>query len=155
MAIMRRNDALPIRTVRPFQDEMNRLFDDFFGATGLVPQQGDGTWNDFIPALDVTETPEAIQVAVEVPGMSPEEIDVNLHGTTLTLKGEKKRETEQKDRNYLRVERSHGRFMRSINLPDDIDPERIDATCKAGVLTVTVGKSERAKPRNIEVKVND
>lgn len=140
------------RTLTPLQDEMNRLFDEFFEAPTRI---GTERWAGWMPPMDIEETPEAIRVRTELPGIGPDDVDINLTGQVLTIKGEKKQEAETKEKSFLRVERTYGTFTRSVTLPDDIDPEKIQATCENGVLTVSVGKSERARPRSITVQVKE
>jgi HSP20 family protein len=129
---------------------MNRLLDDFFGINLLPVRQG---WSGFAPAIDVTETPEAIVVKAEIPGMDPKDVDVKLTGNTLVLRGEKRQEKEEKERNVLRVERTYGAFTRTLALPDDVDPEKVQASARNGVLTIEIAKSERSRPKQIQVKV--
>jgi HSP20 family protein len=150
MSLIRRSD--PARGAWPLRDEVNRLFDDFFGGAALTTSEG---WPTFLPALDVSETAEAVIVKAEIPGIDPKNVHVQLVGNTLTLRGEKMADHEEKDRSYLRVERLHGAFSRTLTLPDELDPEKIKATAKNGVLTIEVAKAERARPRQIEVKVTD
>ena len=133
------------------RDEMNRLFDTFFQGT-LHPRGGD--WKEtFLPAIDVHETASEIVVTAELPGIKPEDVDVNLTGNILTIKGEKKEDVDQKGKSWHRIERSYGTFQRTFQLPDSVDPERAKAAYDHGVLRVTVAKTEAARPRSIKVDV--
>ena len=147
--IHRKDDGYP--ATPGLRDEMNRLFDTFFQGT-LAPHGGD--WRQtFLPAIDVHETANEIVVTAELPGVKPEEVDVNLTGNILTIKGEKKEDVEQKGKNWHRIERSYGTFQRTFQLPETVDPERAKAAYDNGVLRVTVAKTEAARPRAIKVDV--
>jgi HSP20 family protein len=131
-----------------FQQEMNRLFDDFFGRSGLEPFGGWGEgWGLFSPRVDVAETDREVVVSAELPGLDDEDIDVSLSRGMLTISGEKKQEKEKKGRNYYRVERSYGSFQRSVPLPSEVDTGKVDAVFRKGVLTITLPKTAEAKAR--------
>ena len=137
-----------------FQQEMNRLFDDFFGRSALEPfgafRQG---WNAFSPQVDVAETDSEIVVSAELPGLDDEDIEVSLARGLLTISGEKKQEKEKKGRNYYHVERSYGSFQRSVPLPSEVDAGKVDAVFKNGVLTITLPKAGGTKPgKKITIK---
>ncbi len=136
-------------SVLSLRDEVNRVFDDFFGG-GWLTWPFEGAWS---PALDVSETDIAVQVRVEVPGISAENIDISLSGDTLTIKGEKKEEEKKEGENYTRVERRYGSFQRVVTLPAPVDPAKVKAICKDGVLTVMLEKQEKVKAKSIEIKV--
>jgi HSP20 family protein len=125
--------------------EMDRLFEDFAGNGGREAEK-------WAPSMDVSETPEALVVKAEVPGVDPKEVEISVSGDTLTLKGEKKEEKEEKGKTWHRVERSYGSFFRSMTLPTPVDPDRITAESRDGVLTITLPKTEKAKTKRIEVK---
>lgn len=132
-----------------FQQQMNRMFDEFFRGWGIEPFGGatrEG-WDVFNPRVDVTETDRKIKVTAELPGLSMEDVDVSLERNMLTIRGEKKQEREQRAHNYLRSERSYGSFTRSIPLPAQVSPDEIDAVFRNGVLTVTLPKTEKPEPR--------
>lgn len=139
------------RGVGTFQRQMNRLFDDFFGD-GSWP----GVWNrpEWAPAIDVSENEEEFVVHAEVPGIGRDDLDISVTGNTLTLRGEKREERDEKEGNAHRVERSYGTFTRTIGLPSSVDPNRVEANMKDGVLRIRIAKKEEAKPRQIEVKVD-
>lgn len=105
-----------------------------------------------MPAVDVTETPETFVVEAEIPGIDPKEIDISLIGDTLTVKGEKRTGEERKEAVRHHAERAYGAFTRSVTLPGTVDPDRLSAQSKDGVLTITLGKREEAKPRRISIK---
>jgi len=103
------------------------------------------------PAFDISEADNEIHVKAELPGMDPREIEITLTGDLLTIKGEKKEETEEKGENYHRRERRYGSFSRSFRLPVEVKADSINAGYKDGVLTVTLPKGEEEKARRIEV----
>ncbi|MGQ9920784.1 MAG: Hsp20/alpha crystallin family protein [Desulfobacca sp.] len=139
----------PFREITRLRSEMDRLWDDYFGSgrKGLRPTEG--TW---LPSVDVSETADKVVVKAEVPGMDAKDIDISLSGDLLTIKGEKKTEREEKEENYHLVERSYGSFSRSLRLPVAVDADKIEATYKQGVLTITCPKKEEAKAKLIEIK---
>jgi len=103
--------------------------------------------------VDIHETKDSFLLMAELPGVKQEDVEVSVEGDTLTLKGERKRETEVKEDQYHRIERSYGRFERSILLPSVVDPNRVKATYRDGVLEVQLPKKEEAKPKEIKVEV--
>jgi HSP20 family protein len=130
--------------------------DDFFGFGDLLERFFEparwATGSSWLPALDITERDDAIVVRAEVPGMKAEDVEVSVQGNTLTLRGEKKEDVEHKDKTYYRSERRYGSFHREILLSSDVDGDKVQATCRDGVLTVTLPRSAAAKSRKIEVK---
>jgi HSP20 family protein len=106
-----------------------------------------------MPAVDVYEEKDAVVVKAELPGMSKEDIDVTLTGSTLTIKGEKKREEEVKEADYHRSERAYGAVVRTIELPAEVKTEAAQATFKDGVLNLRLPKSEQAKQKQVKVEV--
>ena len=109
---------------------------------------------EWAPALDVSETKDAVMVKAEVPGMDPKEIQLSLEDQLLTLKGEKKQEKEEKDEkeHYYRSERSYGAFVRTVRLPATVDGSKVTATFKNGLLKVTLPKAATAKGTTIPIK---
>jgi HSP20 family protein len=149
---------------RSLRTEMDRLFDRFASGFGMpsLSRLFDGPpalrfESSFImpaPAMDVTEDKDAYKLTAELPGMSEKDIEVSVTDSMLTLKGEKKQETEHKAKNYHVSERSYGSFDRSFSLPDGIDANKIAANFAKGVLTITLPKRPEAKvePKKVEVK---
>jgi HSP20 family protein len=128
-------------------NEMDDLFDSFF--RGLErPFAGYRTW----PAIDVAEDENSIIVRAEVPGCSAEDIDISVHGNTLTISGEKKISEEKKEKDYYHVESSYGSFRRELTLPTDVDADKVDAAYKNGVLSITLPKAAQAKTIKVKVK---
>jgi len=138
---------------RPFESVVNRQdsFDgfvrDFFDSFPSVLET-----EHLAPAIDVAEENGHVVIRAEVPGIKKEDIDVSLRDGVLTLKGEKKLESDRKDRRYHRTERRYGAFSRSIALPEYVDLNKVDAQYKDGVLTITLDKKAEAKPKQIEIK---
>jgi HSP20 family protein len=141
----------PFWPMRRLQSEIDRLFEDPF-AGWLTPNGAlDEAW---LPAVDVHEDKINVIVQAEIPGMKKEEFEVYLSGDDLVIAGERKSESEEKRGGMYRAERYFGRFHRSIPLPAAVDGGKIDAHYKDGVLTISCPKTEEAKPRPIEVKVD-
>ncbi len=139
----------PFREVSRLRREMDRLFEDFFGPGRRALRPLEMEW---APAVDVEETADQVTIKVEIPGITPKDIDISLSGDVLTLKGEKKAEREEKGKNYHLVERSYGSFSRSLRLPAAVDADKIEATYKDGILIIACPKKEKVKPKVIEVK---
>lgn len=138
-----------VSTRHPFmelQSEIDRLFDQF--SRGL-PSFGAG---DLVPSMDMSETDKQIELTFELPGLEPKDVDINLADNVLTVRGEKKAEKDEKDKNRRIVERSYGSFARSIELPPGVQQADIKAAIANGVLTVTVTKPAPAASKKIEVK---
>ena len=139
----------PFANLADIREEMNRLFEDSFRRIGHPDIEG-----AFIPAMDVVEEKDGYLVRADLPGLTKDDVNVSLQDNYLTIKGDRKHEVETKDANYYRHERVSGSFTRTIELPTSVDAKRIDAHFKDGVLAVHLPKTEEAKPKQIEVKVN-
>ncbi len=126
--------------------EMDELFDRFFGD-GEVAAWPPASWAgaSFMPKVDVSETDKDVCVTAELPGLDEKDIDLALAENALTIKGEKKVEKEEKEEGRYHVERSYGAFQRRITLPCEIDPDKVKATFKKGVLSVTLPKTAKAQ----------
>ena len=149
MAIVRWD---PFRDVVTLQDRMNRMFDQALSKTRADDEEG-LTASTWVPAVDIFETADSIVMKAELPGVSRENIDIQVRDNTLTLKGERKFEREVKDENYLRIERSYGAFQRAFSLSTVIQQDKIKAVFKDGVLEVTLPKAEEAKSKQVKVEV--
>jgi HSP20 family protein len=127
--------------------EIDRVFDRFFG-------QANSMAGPLVPVVDVRETKDAIEVVAELPGMRPDDVEVNVEHNVLTISGEKKQEVTEgnPEAEYHLVERRCGRFERSFTLPRSVDAEKIGARFEHGLLTVTLPKAEAAKPRRVEIR---
>jgi HSP20 family protein len=140
------------RTDNPFislQNEIDRLFENF---TAGFPSIGNGMTNVTLPSIDVSETDKEIEITAELPGLEEKDVQINVSDNILSIRGEKKAEKEQKDKNYRLVERSYGSFERSLELPDGINADAIKASIDKGVLKVVVPKPAPAQSKKIEVK---
>jgi len=137
-----------------FRREMDRLFDDF--GRGWPGMAGTFLSRDVFaalrPSMDVAETDKEIEITAELPGLREDEVQVDVSNDILTVKGEKKAEKEEKDKNYYVVERSFGSFSRSVQLPSAIDADQIKATLSNGVLKVVIPKPAASQSKKIEVK---
>ncbi|KPK30741.1 MAG: molecular chaperone [Nitrospira bacterium SG8_3] len=145
-------DLIPSRERRQldrFRSEMDGLFDRFFDWRPFDLSIRKSEW---MPAVDVSETPKQIVVKAEIPGMEAKDIDILLNGRVLTLKGEKKTEQEEKEENYHKVERSYGAFSRSFELPADVDANKVKTSYKDGVLKLSLPKTKEQSVKKIEIK---
>ncbi|HUP28483.1 MAG TPA: Hsp20/alpha crystallin family protein [Chloroflexia bacterium] len=158
----RREESYP-RSNWESSEWMDKWFDNFFSrALSLTPFGNMATrtnngWTGFVPAVNVIENQQGVQVTAELPGMDENDIELSLHNNTLTIKGEKKAEVEDKREGYYRAERTYGAFHRSVPLPEGIDADKVDATFKKGVLYVTVPRlpqSENGR-KKINIKTED
>jgi HSP20 family protein len=132
------------------RDEIDRLFDSPFADLTRTTNLLSG-WT---PALDVYEDKENFVVKAELPGMKREDIEVSLHDGTLSISGERKSEAKHQDAHVFRAERFYGRFQRTVTLPAAVASDKVKAQYKDGVLTITLPKTEEAKPKQIDVNVN-
>lgn len=148
MAIVRWTD--PFREFSQLQDRLNRAFSDAYGRSdeGLLSS---GSW---MPPVDIYQNGDhELVLKAELPDMTREDIDVTVDNGTLTIKGEKKLSSEVKEEQFHRIERRYGTFSRSFSLPQTVDPSKVAADYKNGVLTVKLPVREEAKPRQIKVDV--
>jgi|SRR4029079_19290365 HSP20 family protein len=156
-ALMNLKSLLPIgharsATASPFvslQREIDRLFEDF--TRGLPTFAGNGA-TALVPSMDVSETDKEIEITAELPGLEEKDVQINLSDNFLTIRGEKRAEKEQKDKNYRLVERSYGSFERTLELPEGVSSDAIKANITKGVLKVTIPKPAPAQAKKIEVK---
>jgi len=141
----------PWRDFGSLQNRINRLFDDTLRG---VPEGDEelmrGAW---APAVDIHDTGEGFVVTADLPGVKKEDIEIDLKDGTLMIKGEKKFEEKVPKENYIRIERSYGRFVRSFSLPNNVDAEKIKATFNNGILELRIPKKEEAKPKQITIDV--
>lgn len=137
----------PFSELVTMRDDMDRLFDVFFGTQ---PQTIDDLWR---PSIDIEESNGNLMVKAEIPGMKKENIKVSVKEDMLTISGERKQENETRDKTYHRIERSYGQFQRMIRLPAEVDADKIKASYKDGVLSVTLPKPESMQPKHIDVEM--
>jgi HSP20 family protein len=139
-------------SVSEFKREIDTLFDNFFGAKWPLAFSAES--KGFVPAFDVRETEDDLLVSAELPGVEASDIEVNLVGSVLVIKGEKKEEKEEKGENRHTVERTYGSFTRSVTIPCDVIQDKIEANFRNGVLELKLPKAQHEKKtaRKIEVK---
>ncbi len=144
----------PMREMANLTDRMNRLFDELWrrplAVRGSDEEVLSGTW---MPAVDIRETRDALELTAELPGVDPKDVDVTVENGVLTIHGERKFEKEEEGQTYHRVERVYGTFERSFTLPNSVDADKIKATYKNGLLILTVPKREEAKPKPVKIAV--
>jgi len=138
----------PFRELASFQDEMNKLFNEFFSRRSRGEEIS--LW---APALDISETDDEIRIKAELPGVKKEDVSISISNNILVIRGEKKREVEEEKENFHRVERIYGSFHRSLELPSVVQTENVEASFEGGVLNIVLPKSEEVKPKEIDIKV--
>jgi HSP20 family protein len=142
----------PLRELTTLQNEMNRLFGTVFDT----PQQGNGgTLRRWMPAMDLIETGDHFVLRADLPGMSEEDVNIEVEERVLTISGERKAEHTENKEGYHRVERAFGTFSRSLTLPEGVDAEAVSASFDRGVLEVHIPKPEERKPRKISIGVGN
>ena len=141
----------PFRELEEVSDRLNRMF----ARPAAARTNGKETMivADWAPSVDISETDGEYQIKAEIPDVKKEDVKVTLEDGVLTIQGERKHEKEEKGKKFHRIERSYGSFVRTFSLPDVIDEEKVKADFKDGVLNLHLPKSEKAKPKAIEVKV--
>jgi HSP20 family protein len=135
------------------QDRMNRIFDEAFRANRSAATEEDYALAAWTPAVDIYEQEGNIVLKAELPGVDPKDVDVRVENNVLTLRGERKVDSDVKKEGFHRVERAYGTFGRSFTLPTVVDTEKIKAEYKDGVLRVTLPKREEAKAKQISISV--
>lgn len=138
----------PLADVRRLNQMLDQAFTSWPFANGA--QDYAAGW---IPATDIVEVADGLKVTLELPGITPEDVKVSVENYVLSIKGEKKQAAEENGKAH-RYERSYGAFERAFTLPNTLDPERVSASFANGVLTISIPKAEKAKAREIQVKVN-
>jgi HSP20 family protein len=139
-----------LNDVAVLQNRLNSIFQDFArpdeASEALVA-------GNFVPAVDVYEDAEKLVLKLEVPGIRREDLDIRVEGRTLTVKGERKFESEEKEENFQRIERRYGSFVRSFTLPSRVNTEKVEATSADGVVNISFAKKAEAQPKQIQVQV--
>jgi HSP20 family protein len=140
----------PFRDVLALQNRMNSLFQDFTRGQG----ESDAlTTTAFVPPVDIYEDEHKVILKLEVPGMKQEDFDIQVENNTLTIRGERKFEKEEKEENFHRIERRYGSFYRAFTVPNTVNTENVRASYDAGVLRIELEKRAEAKPKQIKVNV--
>ena len=137
----------PYREVMALQNRVNSLFRDMSGGDEAVAA------SSFVPAVDIYEDPQKVMLKLEVPGIDQKDLDVRVENHTLTVKGERKFEAEEKEENFHRIERRYGSFYRAFTLPSTVDTENVSASYNAGVLKLELKKKPEAQPKQIHIHV--
>jgi HSP20 family protein len=162
----RAESAVPTRredvrdSLSVLRERMDRMMDEFFTGFSVMPfprwdiRPFEWRMSSFSPSIDIKDEENQIRVEAELPGMTEKDVDISLTRDSLVITGEKKLETEEKERDYYRMERAYGSFQRTIPLPIDVEQDRVEATFKNGLLSIVLPKSQEAikKARKIEVK---
>lgn len=150
MAIIRWRDPMdPFADLGNLRTAIDQVFGDFMGRTGLTP-----SYSGVFPPLNITEVEDNLFVRAELPGIDPKEIDISATTDSLTLRGERKVPPVGEEVNYHQREREFGTFRRVINLPTKINTDKINASYKNGILSVTLPKAEEVKPKQIVIKTS-
>jgi HSP20 family protein len=136
----------PFREMATLQDRMNRLFQDFGRGNEELMTAG-----SFVPPVDIYEDEHSITVKMEIPGINQDDLDIRLENSTLTVRGERKFEKEEKEEIFQRIERRYGIFSRSFTLPNTVDTENVDASYEQGILRLRLAKRAEARPKQIKV----
>lgn len=148
----------PLTELARWEREMDRMMDDFFDRRGRAwwpfLRERAGFVEMAMPALDVYEEKDEIVVKAELPGMSKDDIEVDISDSHLTLKGEKKKEEKIEEEGYFACERTYGAFHRSVELPREVQADKVKASFKNGVLEVRLPKTEDARAREIKVRID-
>ena len=137
----------PFREVAALQNRVNALFHDFSEGESAM------TTASFIPAVDIYEDEQKVVLKLEVPGIAEKDLDVSVENNVLTVKGERKFATEEKEENFHRIERRYGSFFRAFTLPSTVDTEHVDAKYNAGVLKLELKKKPEAQPKQIKINI--
>ena len=139
----------PVRELSSLQNDVNRLFNTLFDT----PTTGNGARRRWIPAIDLVETEDHFVLKADLPGLTEEDVHIDVDGDVLTVSGERKSEHEDKRDGYVRIERSYGSFRRSLTLPEGVDADAVTASFDRGVLEVSIPKPEQRKPRRVSIQV--
>jgi len=151
LSITRYNSPV-LSDVQTLQRRLGRLFDEAFQGWPSA-QNDDGALTGWVPPVDVLEDKDAVQIMLELPGVKADDVKISLEASVLTIRGEKRQTAEENTEHVHRYERSYGMFERSFTVPSTVDADHIQASYDLGVLTVRLPKVEKAKPRQITVKV--
>jgi len=136
----------PFRDLANFQNQINRIFQDYGRGSDELLTSG-----TFVPPVDVYEDEHNITLKLEVPGIEEKDLDIKLENNTLTVRGERNFEKEEKEENFHRIERRYGAFARSFTLPNTVDTENVNASYENGILKIQLAKRAEAKPKQIKV----
>ncbi len=146
----------PFSELESLRKEMERLIDEFFPTKGsyISPVWRRSAEEVAVPSVDMVDRGDEILVSMEMPGVEKDNIDVSIQEDTLTVKGTIKKETEEKEENYIKRERTYSSFERALRLPVKVNPEKIKAVLKNGILYIHLPKAEEVKPKKIKIDVS-
>ena len=142
----------PVRELNTIQSEMNRLFNTFFDQPSQTGRSN-GTTRRWLPPMDLVETADHYVLRADLPGLSDEDVTIQLEDNVLTISGERKTNHEDRPEGYYRLERGFGTFTRSLTLPDGVDPDSVQAHFDRGVLEIRIPKPEQKKPKTVQISV--
>jgi HSP20 family protein len=145
---MRRREREGESFMRPF-DELRRMMQNFW----MTPLEGFEQWGEFVPKVDVKEEEKEIIVSAELPGMDQKDLDVTVTEDSVRIAGEKKQEEKEEEKGYYRRETSYGSFERVIDLPTEVEQDKVEAEFRNGVLTIRLPKSEAAQAKHRKIKI--
>jgi HSP20 family protein len=137
----------PFRDMATLNSRLNQIFADYSRGTDELTSTG------FVPPVDIYEDEHNVTLKLEVPGVSEQDLDIRVENNTLTVRGERRFEKEEKEENFHRIERRYGSFSRSFTLPNTVDSDRVQASYVNGVLSVQIAKKAEAKPKQIKVSI--
>jgi len=140
----------PLADMAVLQNRLNSIFSDFTWPEG---EKESLTMGNFVPPVDVYEDANQVTLKLEVPGIKQDDLDVRVENQTLTVKGERKFEKNEKEENFQRIERRYGSFTRSFTLPQTVDTASVKANYEHGLLTISLAKKEAAKPKHVKVEI--
>jgi HSP20 family protein len=140
----------PFRNISSLQEQVNRLFE-----SGIQSRNDNSALTTWAPAVDIYETENELVLKADLPAINEKDLDIRVENNTLTIRGERKFESEVKEDNYVRVERTYGSFSRSFGLPNTVNTESIKAEYKNGVLTVEMPKRAESKPKQVKINVTN
>ena len=141
----------------PFEDlthDMERMFDSLLGRTVGAALRSNNA-EKYVPTLDVAETAEGFEVSIDLPGVKPDDVKVEMHEGKLVVSGQRSGTTETKEKNYHRIERTSGSFYRTVALPNEVDVEKIEANYDHGVLHISLPIVAKQQPRNIQIRTGN
>ena len=142
----------PVAELNTIQNEMNRLFNNFFDQPGQAGR-GNAPMRRWMPPMDLVESSDQYILRADLPGLSDGDVNVQLEDNVLTVSGERNVQHENREEGFYRLERASGAFSRSLTLPDGVDPDRIDAHFDRGVLEIRIPKPEQKKPKTVQINL--
>jgi len=144
----------PVAELNTIQNEMNRLFNNFFDQPAQTGRSN-GTTRRWLPAMDLVETADHYVLRADLPGLSDEDVSIQLEDNVLTISGERKTEHQDQQEGYYRLERAFGAFSRSLTVPEGVDPDGVRAHFDRGVLEIRIPKPEQKKPRQVQISLGN